>query len=62
MVAKSSEVDLQIGPDVVELGVPNVYSTLSVPMPRQPAVDDDNATARFDTKVRVLKLFLPYVD
>ena len=58
-VARSSEVDLSIGPRVVEIEVPGVYASLSVPLPKHPAVDDDEATARFDSKQRTLKLFLP---
>lgn len=58
-VVRSSEVELQISPRVVEVEVPGVYSPLHVTLPRYPAVDDDNATARFDTKQRTLRLSLP---
>lgn len=58
-VARSSEVDLSIGPRIVEIEVPGMYAGLRVPLPKHPAVDDDEATARFDSKQRTLKLFLP---
>ena len=47
------------GGGIVEIEVPGMYAGLRVPLPKHPAVDDDEATARFDSKQRTLKLFLP---
>ena len=56
-VVKSSQVDLEVSEDVVEVEVPGVYARISVPL--SAPCDDDEAEARWDKVRKVLKVHLP---
>ena len=57
LVGKSREVDLSVNPDSVELSVPDKYGVLKVALPK--LVDDEALLAKYDTKMRSLKVWLP---
>ena len=59
-VVKSSDVDLALSEEQVEVEAPGAYAKLCVPLPKHPKVLEKKAKASWDTKRSRLRITLPH--